>query len=785
MKRKPRFLVGVLIVGLMGYLYWNSLPNPLFSTPYSTVLESANGELLGAKVADDSQWRFPISDSIPDKFRTAILEFEDRRFYEHSGVDARAIIRAAKQNYESGRIVSGASTLTMQVVRLAQKNPERTVLQKIKEMVIATRLELSASKEEILALYAAHAPFGGNVVGLETAAWRYFGRKASQLSWAESATLAVLPNSPALIHPARNRDDLKAKRDRLLQRLFENGSIDSLTYRLSLMEALPNKPLPLPQFAPHYLAKQVQSSQKGHRIRSSIQLSIQQKVNEILSYHHQQLSANGIENAAIVVIDIKNQEVLSYVGNTRAGVDHDQFVNIIDAPRSSGSILKPLLYMLMMNEGQLLPNTLIPDVPSTFSEYSPKNFSRSYDGAVPASQVIARSLNVPSVRMLQQYGVPKFHHYLNEFGISTITNAPEHYGLTLVLGGAETTLWETSAVYASLAHHLNTYDGTSDHAKRFSPLFLPNTMAKNGTNMQLSAGAIWSTFEAMTNVQRPEDEVFWRRFDGARKVAWKTGTSFGNRDGWAIGVTPDYLVGVWVGNADGEGRPELTGVKTAGPILFDVFNALPSTEWFATPWFELDEIEVCTKSGHRAGVYCETTQRQWVPESGLKTQVCPYHKLVHLNESETHQVTSKCADINQIKSESRFVLPADQEWYYQRRNASYVSLPPMAKNCGEDLSQPIQLIYPSTEADIFVPIELDGSIGKTVFEVAHRNPDATIYWHLNDDYVGETSHIHQMGLSPQSGRHRLVLIDEFGNRLERQFEIIPNKKKARDSSQAF
>lgn len=242
-KLKTRFMIGALIFGLMGYVYWNSLPDPLFNTPYSTVLESANGELLGAKVADDSQWRFPISHSIPDKFKTAIIEFEDRRFYDHAGVDARAIIRDAKQNYESGRIVSGASTLTMQVIRLAQENPERTVLQKLKEMVLATRLEFSASKDEILALYTAHAPFGGNVVGLETDAWRYFGREASQLSWAETATLAVLPNSPALIHPARNRSELKAKRDRLLKRLYENDSLDSLTYHLSLMEALPSKPL--------------------------------------------------------------------------------------------------------------------------------------------------------------------------------------------------------------------------------------------------------------------------------------------------------------------------------------------------------------------------------------------------------------------------------------------------------------------------------------------------------------------------------------------------------------
>ncbi len=750
--------------------YYHSLPNPLFNSGYSTVLEDKHGELLGAKIADDHQWRFPVSKEVPDKFKTAIVEFEDNNFYRHPGVDPVAVGRAVLQNYEAGEVVSGASTLTMQVIRLAKQNPERTVWEKLKEMIQATRLELSYSKEQIMSLYAAHAPFGGNVVGLEAASWRYFGRSPESLSWAESTMLAVLPNSPALIHPGRNRDALKTKRDRLLERLYQKGKIDSLTFELAVLEPLPQKPHELPNSAHHYLAKFYAGEQSGKKVHSGIDQKLQQRVNGIVDYHYKQLKVNGIHNMGVVVLDVRTRSVISYVGNTNSGSDHSNQVDVITAPRSTGSILKPLLYSLKLNEGELLPNTLVPDVPSRFSEYSPKNFTRTYSGAVPASEALARSLNVPAVYMLQEFGVPKFHHYLNEFGLSTITKDPEHYGLTLILGGAEASLFEIASTYASLAFQLNEYDARKPESNIFRGIdFMDSSIKESG--FKLSSGAIWSTFEAMNEVVRPEEESFWRRFENTRKVAWKTGTSYGHRDGWAIGVTPEYVVGVWVGNADGEGRPNLTGIKTAGPVLFDVFNSLPETGWFNEPVYELEEIEVCVLSGHKAGQYCEKIETVSVPESALKTKVCPYHKLVHLNDAESHRVNSACSGISELKTKNWFVLPADQEWYYRKSHPEYKNLPPVADGCEQtDLS--MKLIYPFRESSIYVPMELDGNSGKAVFEVAHRQPDTKVYWHLDNEFLGETNHFHQISISPKPGKHTLTLVDEYGERLEHKFEIV-------------
>ena len=242
---------GLLCIAVLTYMF--CLPKDLFKgTCYSTVMTDRHGELLGARIAEDGQWRFPPSDTVPEKFAVAITEFEDRWFRVHPGVNPVSLVKAAWRNISAGHVVSGGSTLTMQVIRLSRQR-ERTVGQKIIECILATRLELKCSKDEIMALYAAHAPFGGNVVGLEAASWRYFGKPSSELSWGEAATLAVLPNAPSMIHPGKNREQLKAKRDRLLKRLAERKKIDAETCGLACAEPLPDEPLPLPQYAPHLM----------------------------------------------------------------------------------------------------------------------------------------------------------------------------------------------------------------------------------------------------------------------------------------------------------------------------------------------------------------------------------------------------------------------------------------------------------------------------------------------------------------------------------------------------
>ena len=371
-------------------VYYFCLPKDLFKDPTATVITSKNDQLLGALIADDGQWRFPETDSIPEKFKICILQFEDEYFYKHPGFNPISIFKALKQNISSGEVKRGGSTITQQVIRLSRKGKSRTYTEKLKELILATRLELRYSKDKILSLYASHAPFGGNVVGIDAASWRYFNRNAHDLSWAESAALAVLPNAPSLIYPGKNQTKLLKKRNQLLKKLFDNGTIDELTYNLSIVEGIPQKPYPLPQIAPHLLQK-FAKSQKGNRIKTTVDLRLQDQVNGFVEQHYNQLKQNEIHNIAVLILDVNTRQVLSYVGNSPTDKNHQNFVDIINKPRSTGSILKPFLYASMLDAGDILPNTLVADVPTQFGNYSPKNFNDEYDGVVSADLALSRS----------------------------------------------------------------------------------------------------------------------------------------------------------------------------------------------------------------------------------------------------------------------------------------------------------------------------------------------------------------------------------------------------------
>ena len=562
MMRAPRSLrlTAAAVSLLLGF--WLLVPVVAFDDPLSTVVLDRDGELLGASIAADGQWRFGVAPEVPEKFAQAILCFEDRRFYLHPGVDPIALARAALRNLQGGRVVSGGSTLTMQVVRLARKGRPRTLAEKAIEAVLALRLTLSHSKRQVLGLYAAYAPFGGNTVGLDAAAWRYFGREASRLSWAETATLAVLPNAPALVHPGRNRDRLLAKRDRLLDLLRERGAIDAATEALAKREPLPPSPEPLPMLAPHLVAR-VSAERRERRFRAgdpspwvvtTLRKSVQLRAVEILARHRRTLAENDVRNAAALVLDAPSGEVLAYVGNQwpPGGDEHGEHVDVIPARRSTGSVLKPLLYASMLEAGEVLPQQLVPDVPTHLGSFHPENFDRAYAGAVPAAQALARSLNVPAVRLLRSHGVERFAAELRRLGLTTLDRPGSEYGLALILGGAEGSLWDVTGVYAGLARAALGRDDSPFFAPSFRPV-LPG--ARRPAASPLGPAASYLTLRAMLEVERPGDDLAWRAFASSRRVAWKTGTSYGFRDAWAIGVTPEHAVGIWVGNASGEGRP--------------------------------------------------------------------------------------------------------------------------------------------------------------------------------------------------------------------------------------
>ncbi|MDT3357701.1 MAG: penicillin-binding protein 1C [Bacteroidota bacterium] len=716
-KKRKLALYAAAIVAVA---YILCLPRDLFKgTEYSTVVEDRNGELLGAHIAADGQWRFPPTDTVPERYSTALIEFEDRYFRYHPGVNPISMFRALVGNVKAGHVTSGGSTITMQVIRMS-RGKERNIWQKIVESVLATRLELRCRKKRILAMYAAHAPFGGNVVGLEAAAWRYFGRPPSQLSWAEAATLAVLPNSPAGIHPGRNRDKLLEKRNRLLRKLLEHEKIDSATCALALDEPLVMKPHPLPDLAPHLTSGYYVSS-PGRKIRTGISASLQKQVCEVAARWSREFAMTGINDLAAVVVDVHSGEILAYCGNADTERERPgRQVDIAAAPRSTGSILKPMLYCAMLQEGEILPTTILPDIPININGFSPQNFDRKFSGAVHADEALARSLNVPAVHMLRTHGVPKFLDLLRSCGMSTLSRPASYYGLSLILGGAEGSLVDITRMYAGLSRSYQTPDST----------FALNDKA-----------AIWHTFEALKEVNRP-DEIDWHLIRSVRRIAWKTGTSFGFRDGWAVGMTPDYVVGVWAGNAGGEGVPGLTGARTAGPVMFDIFNLLPAGEWFDEPLpSDYIRAEICPESGCLRSMNCPQADTLKLPRRALRSSPCPYHT-----------------------SDGEFALPPGMEWYYRQNHPEY-------HGARTGRSAVMEFIYPESGTTIFIPRQIDGSVKGMVCHLAHRDPEATVFWHMDNNYLGETRYIHQMSLAPSVGRHTITAVDASGNSLSVSFYV--------------
>lgn len=717
-----------LSAGLLLLAWLVCLPPQMFGdTPYSTVVTAKDGELLGARIADDGQWRFPPCDSLPEKFARAVVEYEDREFYSHPGVSVRSICRAMWQNITNGRVISGASTITMQTIRLHRRG-SRNIGEKLIEMFMATRLEWRYTKQEILAMYASHAPFGGNVVGIGAAVWRYLGSDGNDMSWAEAATLAVLQNAPATIHLAKNRDRLLAKRNRLLKRLLDKGEITLEEYELAVEEPLIGTPHKMPWVATHFVER-VHRDFHGQYVKTALDFSLQRRLESLAAHWRAELALSGINDLAAMVMDVRSGDIVAYCGNADIDARRDgMWVDIADSPRSSGSILKPVLYCAAIQDGLILENTILPDIPTDFGGFVPKNFDGAHSGVVDAKSALALSLNIPNVWLLKEYGVARFASLLQRCGLSTITKSPDKYGLSLILGGAEVSLRDVVGCYAKIA--------------RFD------------RNMPLNDSlAIYSMLDAMREVARP-DGLDWSRSVSVQNIAWKTGTSYGARDGWAIGITPQYVVGVWVGNADGHGVADLTGARTAGPVMLDIFNLLPPCGWFEEPQGRL--ADVCIHSGHLASRYCAQTRKERVTPAADKSRLCPYCTEIPVSEDGKRRV----ADGSEPAAmKSFFVLPPVHKYFYKRSHADYEDPP-----AGADIDNTnLKFIYPSDGAMLTIPHVAGAETAGLTCKAAHSNPGAQLFWHLDDNYVGDTKDVHQIQVNPSAGMHKLTVYDNTGS----------------------
>ncbi len=750
-----------LLVATVGWI--DCLPEPLFDTPRSTQLLDAEGGLLGAKIASDGQWRMPAADSVSPRVLRAVIEFEDRRFYYHDGIDLRSVLRAAYDNFRAGRVVSGGSTITMQVARMAAGSPSRTLLNKVVEVIRATRLESKYTKEEILRLWLANASFGGNTVGIEAASQRYYGRPPASLSWAEAATLAVLPNAPALIRPGRNSTQLEEKRNRLLTKLYNSGHLHREELVLARLEVLPHAPQPLPRLAPHLLERTLATRGPG-RYRSDIHRRLQVATGTVLAEHHRRLRQNQIFNLAVRVSEVATGRTIVYHGNVPEGIPtRSAAVDMITAPRSPGSLLKPLLYAAALDEGILLPTTLLPDVPTRFRSFRPSNFHESYDGAVPANEALIRSLNIPFVYLLRDYGYAKFYRNLAKMGFRRLTRPADHYGLSMILGGVEITQDEIHDWFLGAAQVLTFYD----------------SLRQSGVQPHyrgLDAASIYLTFEQLRELTRPDNSGAYRQFASHQPVAWKTGTSYGFRDAWAVGATTGHVVSVWVGNANGEGRPGLVGIEAAAPVLFDILRLLNAeldhtTDWFPRPYDALTKRNVCRESGYLPTPICPV-RTALLPTKIPRMGSCPYHRHIITSTDGMVRTTRDCDP--GAKPGIAFVLPTRQAHYYRRTNPEYTPLPPFDPECRSVAgvgSTRMRLLYPEGGGVLRPVKNWKGETEPFLFAIAHPSPEASLYWHLDGEYYATTNEIHHTTAHLDPGHHELTVTDDQGNRLHRRFRV--------------
>lgn len=556
-------LASLLVLGILIFAFDRLLP------PDFTRAETLSQEVMDSKgrpvriyLASDGIYRLPITaEEVDPRYLKMLIAFEDKRFYSHNGVDPLALARALEQAITTGKVVSGASTLTMQVARLLEPRP-RTLTSKVIEMIRAYQLEARLTKQEILSIYLTLAPFGGNIEGVRAASTHYIGQPPMGLTAGEAALLVALPQAPTRLRPDRHGERARVARDKVLNRVALTLGTPPDEIALAKREDIAYEPRANPFIAPHFADYVIAKAPQEQQFFTTLDGDLQQHV-QLLA------RANAREpgqSAAVLVVDNKTRAVLAYVGSsdfrdfTRAGQ-----VDMVRAIRSPGSTLKPAIYGLAFDRGIAHPATLVIDRPTQFGNYAPSNFMDRHYGKVSLSLALRQSLNVPAVAVLDELGPVSVSQGLTRAGVTLDFGASAaEPGLAFALGGVGTRLEDLVSLYAAIAS-----DG------RVCPLTTRQGEAPKRSDILFDARSRWYLTEILTSIAPPSSLLPDHVRENAQGIAFKTGTSYGFRDAWAIGYNADVTVGVWVGKPDGTPSPDHFGANTAAPLLFSVFDRLP------------------------------------------------------------------------------------------------------------------------------------------------------------------------------------------------------------------
>ncbi|WP_297195109.1 penicillin-binding protein 1C [uncultured Campylobacter sp.] len=708
-----------------------------FEQRYSRVLYDKNKNILSAFINKDEQWHLR-SDDISERLKIAVINYEDKNFYSHFGVDFLAFLRALKDNLTREKR-SGASTISMQLIKLNEKN-ERTYFNKINEIIKAFALESSLSKDEILNLYLNNAPYGGNLVGFASAIRFYFDKNPKDLSWSEAAVLAVLPNNPSLINLEKNKDKLLKKRNALLEKLFQKGHISDDIYKLSLLEPLP-KFYPRRNLAPH-LAQHLLNDSKKELVSSidkNLQIKFEKKAKQYSSY----LQKLGIQNLAILLLDTKRYKALVYIGSQDFYDENLGQINGVLAKRSAGSTLKPFLYALAIDEGLIAPNSLLLDVPTFFSNFFPQNANKKYYGLISAKESLQRSLNVPFVSLLRDYGYEKFFYKMKDF-LAYEDEDYERYGLSFILGTKEFSLEELSKLYLALGNY-----GLLGEISYIEDEPMPER------RQIFSKASAYLSLDALKSLQRVGLENY-NKID--KIVSWKTGTSYGRKDALAIGTTPKYTLGVWVGNFTGEANANLYGVSIAGDLFFELLSLLDDVNLDFKASDDLINIKLDSLTRYRFddsynGFNIDYTYDLY-PASAKVLRTSPFLKKIY--EYEGKIVDSLDTNFKDAKAKFILDLPANAQTFFQKEK---IFMPQSKK---------LKILYPQNALNLILSRNLDGK-KSFVIRLASSN-DENLFYYLNEKliYSGKSK---ELELDLNAGAYTLFVINESGDSDEVSFSI--------------
>jgi penicillin-binding protein 1C len=639
----------------------------------------------------------------------------------------------------------------MQVARLLEKRP-RNLWSKMVESFRAFQLEWKYDKKEILQLYLNLAPYGSNIEGVKSASVIYFNKMPDHLSLAEITALSIIPNRPVSLVPGKHNDEIVAERNRWLRKFERDGHFSKKEITDALSEPFNATRRPVPFHAPH-LAYRLRGTVQTENIHTHINLNLQKKTEQLVYDYVKSLWAKNIFNASVVIIDNQSHRVVTYIGSADfKDTAHQGQVNGAAATRQPGSTLKPLLYGLCMDEGFLTPKRVVNDVNTRFANgYSPENYDKQFNGYVTMEYALDHSLNIPAVRALQQLGVEKMVSRLSDCGFNQVRKDQRKLGLSMVLGGCGASLEELTGLFSAFA----------SGGMYTSPSYSMADTAGRRIRV-LSEASNYLLAEMLSKVNRPDFPLTWESSAHLPRIAWKTGTSYGRRDAWSIGFNPRYTVGVWLGNFDGKGAPDLSGALIATPLLFRIFNTLQydtDLPWFSPPQ-TLEQRKVCSVTGMPANEFCQDViLDHFLPLTSF-TAPCNHLQEVAVDEKETMSYCKTCLPESGYKNKWYKQTAPEMQRYFEEHQIAYEKIPPHNPQCERLFTDGApSIISPQANQEYYIskqhpePLQLSCETGPGV---------SRVFWYINNELYKSAAANEKIFFTPSEGPVKISCTDDKG-----------------------